>query len=139
MASSSCLGCASLYLAFAASALLAGCGTEPLRDAPSAAPSTGPRADAAADAGPPAAVVAGAGLPAADPGVVLPAGTGREILLAKCLGCHDLGGLDLFQAFYRRDDWRALVQTMVTHGAAVDELEVEVLTEYLATYFGPPE
>ena len=72
-----------------------------------------------------------------DPGIELPPGPGREILLADCLGCHDLGGLDLFANFYNREDWRALVLTMAAHGAAIDAREVEQLADYLALNFGP--
>jgi hypothetical protein len=79
---------------------------------------------------------AGAPVQFADPGIELPPGDGRGILLGECLGCHDLGGLTLFSGFYRRDDWRVLVQTMVTHGATIDAAEVEILADYLALNFG---
>jgi cytochrome c5 len=69
-------------------------------------------------------------------GVELPAGRGREILIASCLGCHELTTLPLFAQFYTRDSWRTLVLTMKEHGAAVDGAEIEVLTEYLARHFG---
>jgi mono/diheme cytochrome c family protein len=71
-----------------------------------------------------------------DPGIELPEGPGREILLNQCLGCHDLGGLDLFASFYTRDDWHRLVETMVAHGATVDTAGVETLADYLALNFG---
>ena len=70
-------------------------------------------------------------------GIALPAGPGRELLLRDCTGCHDLGGLALFQDFYTRDDWHALVETMVGHGAATAPDEVEVVTDYLAQHFSP--
>ena len=69
-------------------------------------------------------------------GVELPAGPGRELLLRDCLGCHDLGGLALYQGFYTRDDWLVLVQTMVAHGAATDAAEAETVADYLAQHFG---
>jgi mono/diheme cytochrome c family protein len=72
-----------------------------------------------------------------DPGIELPPGAGREILLADCLGCHDLGGLDLFASFYTREDWRTMVLTMAAHGATIDAAEVEQLADYLALHFGP--
>ena len=79
------------------------------------------------------------GEPAAftDPGIDLAAGEGREILLTKCLGCHDLGGIDLFAAFYSREDWRRLIETMVAHGAPVDTEEAEVVVDYLALHYSP--
>jgi hypothetical protein len=75
--------------------------------------------------------------PAFEPGVDLPAGRGREILMASCLNCHELSALPLFAAFYTRDSWRTLVLTMKEHGADVDGAEIEVLADYLAQYFGP--
>jgi hypothetical protein len=87
----------------------------------------------------PAGLSQGAIAPAAagtDPGIELPEGPGREILLNQCLGCHDLGGLDLFASFYTRDDWHRLVETMVAHGATVDTAGVETLADYLALNFG---
>ena len=76
-------------------------------------------------------------LPAADPGLELPPGPGRDILLTDCLGCHDLGGIELFAGFYTRADWQLLVETMVAHGATVDAAGVELLADYLARHFGP--
>jgi len=70
-------------------------------------------------------------------GVELPPGAGRNILLNACLGCHDLGGLVLFDGFYTRERWQELVLTMVAQGASVDPVEVDVLADYLALYFGP--
>jgi hypothetical protein len=72
-----------------------------------------------------------------DPGIELPLGAGRDILLADCLGCHDLGGLDLFKGYYGREDWRTMVLTMAAHGATIDASEVEQLADYLALHFGP--
>jgi competence protein ComEA len=75
--------------------------------------------------------------PAFDAGVELPAGPGREILIASCLSCHELTALPLFASFYTRDSWRALVLTMKEHGAPVDGDDIEVLADYLARHFGP--
>ena len=75
--------------------------------------------------------------PAYEPGVELPAGRGREILVASCLSCHDLGGLAAFKGFYTRDSWRALVLTMAANGAEIDGSEIEVLADYLEQHFGP--
>lgn len=70
-------------------------------------------------------------------GVELPPGTGRDILVADCLSCHELSALALFKGFYTRDSWRDLVVTMRANGAALDDAEVEVLADYLAQHFGP--
>jgi hypothetical protein len=69
-------------------------------------------------------------------GVELPAGRGREILIASCLGCHELTTLPLFAQFYTRDSWRTLVLTMKEQGAEVDGTEIEALADYLARHFG---
>lgn len=74
---------------------------------------------------------------AADPGIRLPPGSGRDVLLRACIDCHDLGGLNLFRSFYARDEWHELVLTMVSHGAALGNAEVELLADYLAEHFGP--
>jgi hypothetical protein len=105
MASSGCRARASLPLLLFALAAVAGCGG---------------RAVAPVNA-----------LPPLDPGIELPAGQGREILLARCLGCHNLGGLELFDDFYTREDWHQLLETMVAHGAAIDAEELEVVADYL--------
>jgi hypothetical protein len=73
----------------------------------------------------------------ADPGIDLPAGPGRDLLLARCLGCHDLGGLELFGSFYTRDDWHQLLETMVAHGARLDSAEVELVADYLGLHYSP--
>ncbi len=77
-------------------------------------------------------------LPAQDPGIELPAGPGRELLLSRCLGCHDLGGLELFGDFYTREDWLMLLETMVAHGAQADATELEVIADYLGLHYSQP-
>ncbi len=74
---------------------------------------------------------------AVEAGVELPEGPGREILVASCLSCHQLGGLALFKGYYTRDLWRSLVVTMTAYGAEVDGAEIEVLADYLEQHFGP--
>ena len=74
--------------------------------------------------------------PDVEAGIELPDGAGRDALLSACLGCHDLGGLDLFASFYSRDDWRVLVLTMVETGAAIAPAEVEAIADYLGRHFG---
>ena len=75
-----------------------------------------------------------------DAGIDLPAGSGRDLLVSACLGCHDLGGLTLFSNFYTRDDWRTLVLTMIESGASIAPAEVEAIADYLGRHFGtgPP-
>lgn len=70
-----------------------------------------------------------------DPGIDLAEGPGRELLLSRCLGCHDLGGLELFDDFYTREDWHQLLETMVAHGADVDAAELELVADYLGLHY----
>lgn len=70
-------------------------------------------------------------------GAMLPAGEGRDILKAACVSCHDLGGLPAFACCYGADHWRALLATMVEHGAELDEAQLAALADYLARHFGP--
>jgi cytochrome c5 len=67
----------------------------------------------------------------------LPPGQGREILAAACTSCHDLGGLGPFRGYYDAARWRRLVETMIAHGAKLDETEVTALVDYLVEHFGP--
>ena len=123
MASSGCRALASFTVLLLGLAAVAGCGGRAIVPvAPGAAP-------AGADAGTAAAAVGT--LPTEDPGVELPAGPGRELLLSRCLGCHNLGGLELFNDYYTREDWHMLLETMVAHGAKVDAAELEIVADYL--------
>ena len=92
-----------------------------------------PAARGAATTGTPAAAAVIS--TAQDPGIDLPAGPGRELLLSRCLGCHDLGGLELFGDFYTREDWHQLLETMVAHGAEVDADELELVADYLGLHY----
>jgi hypothetical protein len=113
-----------------AAATSGGCATAPTREVGPGAttePASGVEPAPRGEAAPP---------PAFDAGVELPEGRGRELLVASCLGCHDLTGLPLFAPFYTRDSWHTLVVTMQAHGADVDAAEIEVLADYLAQHFG---
>ncbi|HEX6998750.1 MAG TPA: cytochrome c [Gammaproteobacteria bacterium] len=88
-------------------------------------------------------VPASAEAAAPDPGAAnpatrgLPPGEGRAILARACVGCHDLGGLSAYRGYYDAARWRGLVETMIAHGAQLDETEVTQLVQYLAEHFGP--
>jgi cytochrome c5 len=70
-------------------------------------------------------------------GAMLPAGEGRDILKAACISCHDLGGLQAYKGYYDAEKWRAMLVTMVGHGAQLNEDQLAVLTAYLDRHFGP--
>ena len=66
-----------------------------------------------------------------------PPGPGRDVLAAACTNCHDLGGIEPFRGYYDAARWRRLVDTMIAHGAKLDETETDVLVAYLVEHFGP--
>jgi len=66
----------------------------------------------------------------------LPAGKGREILENSCTSCHEFEEIVMHRGKYGRDDWRAVVRTMIEYGAQVDAKDVDVLVDYLAEHLG---
>ena len=80
-----------------------------------------------------ACVLASAALIAADD---LPDGEGKKILETSCTTCHDLTEVTKLRGFYSRAQWRDVVVTMKEYGAAIDDRQVEVLTDYLAANLG---
>lgn len=72
-----------------------------------------------------------------EPGIELPEGEGRELLVNACTKCHDLKGLPAYQGYWGRQRWRNMVETMVKNGASLDESQVAVVTDYLTEFFGP--
>jgi len=66
-----------------------------------------------------------------------PPGPGRDVLAAACANCHNLGGIEPFRGYYDAARWRRLVDTMIAHGAKLDETETDVLVDYLVEHFGP--
>ena len=80
-----------------------------------------------------ACLLAGAVMIAADD---LPDGEGKKILEKSCTTCHDLTEVTKLRGFYSRAQWRDVVVTMKEYGAAIDDKQVEVLTDYLAAHLG---
>jgi virginiamycin B lyase len=67
----------------------------------------------------------------------LPAGEGRAIVEQACTGCHNLEGLWAYQGYYDERRWRGLVDTMIAHGAELNETDTTRLVDYLVEHFGP--
>ncbi len=65
--------------------------------------------------------------------VVLPAGAGKGVAQAHCLGCHD--ATRLAAPGHGKDGWQNVVDRMMKIGAELDAAEVPVLVEYLARNF----
>ncbi len=70
------------------------------------------------------------------PGIELPEGEGRVLLLAACTRCHDLKGLPAYRGYWDDTRWRSMVETMVKNGAPLDAQQTGVLAAYLARHFG---
>lgn len=65
----------------------------------------------------------------------LPAGPGREAVVARCLSCHES---DLIaQQRLSRIGWTRSVDKMIRWGAMVDPDEREPMLDYLAAHFAP--
>lgn len=64
----------------------------------------------------------------------LPAGSGRALILESCVQCHDLRPV----VSQRKSEmaWRRSIDEMIWRGAALKPGEAEVITRYLATWFG---
>lgn len=61
---------------------------------------------------------------------------GRQTTMNMCAGaCH---GADHFVgAHYTAEEWRKIVLQMVSNGAQLFPAEIDAITSYLATNFGP--
>ena len=59
----------------------------------------------------------------------------KMILETACTACHDL---DLVQDEHlSKEDWRMLVNSMISKGAGVEDKDVPMLVDYLAKTYGP--
>ena len=76
---------------------------------------------------------------AAAPGDELPDGAGKTVLTRACTTCHDLDEVTKFKGYYTRAQWKDIVVTMKEYGATLDEGEVDVLADYLASAIGKKE
>ena len=65
----------------------------------------------------------------------LPEGHGREILTSVCQQCHGIEGV--LSQRHPQEDWKDLVNSMVSNGAPLTDEEVDTLSEYLGKNFGP--
>ena len=72
------------------------------------------------------------------PGIELPEGEGKVLLLAACIRCHDLKGLPAYRGYWDNTRWRSMVESMMKNGAALDPQQTGVLADYLAQHFGKP-
>jgi mono/diheme cytochrome c family protein len=64
----------------------------------------------------------------------LPAGSGKELVEARCVTCHDL--LRIVASRRPKTDWDAIVANMANRGATATPEERQTIVSYLATQFG---
>lgn len=63
----------------------------------------------------------------------LPAGSGKEIVAAQCVQCHQLNRVT--RAGHTREEWQRVLDSMVTSGATLKPDEAPVVVDYLAKNF----
>jgi cytochrome c5 len=61
----------------------------------------------------------------------LPDAPAKKVLQRACTTCHDLDEVTKFKGYYTRAQWKDIVVTMKDYGAALDDSEVEILSEYI--------
>ena len=65
----------------------------------------------------------------------LPEGSGKGLVAEACVGCHDLSRI--VSQPRRGEEWRRIVQEMVSLGTRLSEGEAETVIDYLSTSFRP--
>lgn len=59
----------------------------------------------------------------------------RELVEVVCASCHDLTVVT--ERTGTKDEWKAVVQSMVARGADLSEKEADLVTDYLARQYPP--
>ena len=85
------------------------------------------------------AVIVSSSTTRAAPGDELPDAPAKKVLLRACTMCHDLDEVTKFKGYYTRAQWKDIVVTMREYGAALEDNEVEPLTDYLFAAVGKKE
>lgn len=70
------------------------------------------------------------------PGIELPEGQHRALVERVCTRCHDLKGLQAYKGYWNREQWKAMVDTMVKHGASLGPDQSSHVIDYLTEHFG---
>ena len=74
-----------------------------------------------------------------EPGIPLPDDEGKALVLRACTGCHTLEGVPAFRKYWGYRHWLPMVETMIDHGARLDDEEKVAVTRYLARHYGTGE
>lgn len=64
----------------------------------------------------------------------LPDGPGKDVTVKACTSCHDADNFTSKK--HTKAEWKEVVDTMVAYGAEVSDADSEIITTYLAKYFG---
>jgi mono/diheme cytochrome c family protein len=64
----------------------------------------------------------------------LPPGSGKELVEARCVTCHDL--LRVVASRRQKTEWDGIVANMISRGATATPEERQTIVAYLATQFG---
>ena len=71
-----------------------------------------------------------------EPGIELPEDAGRDLILRACTRCHTLEGVPAYRKYWGFRHWLPMVETMIDHGAKLDDEEKIIVSRYLAKYYG---
>ncbi|HWP85410.1 MAG TPA: hypothetical protein VNN17_09485 [Terriglobia bacterium] len=66
---------------------------------------------------------------------MLPEGPGKDVVATVCTNCHSLENVVTLRL--SRQEWSGLVNDMIARGAPAFDDQFEIITNYLATNFGP--
>ena len=72
-------------------------------------------------------------VPAIAQDVVLPDGKGKDIVQQACADCHGLE--QIVNNPMSAEKWRTTVEKMVKKGASVSPEQLDIVVDYLASYF----
>jgi competence ComEA-like helix-hairpin-helix protein len=67
----------------------------------------------------------------------LPDGPGKEIVIKKCLPCHNVRVTTARRGSGSADEWEQVVNKMVSQGAELSDDEIDLVVQYLSVNYGP--
>lgn len=67
----------------------------------------------------------------------LPDGPGKEVIIKKCLPCHNVRVTTAHRGAGTTDEWEKVVDKMVSQGAELSDDDIDLAVNYLTTYYGP--
>jgi competence ComEA-like helix-hairpin-helix protein len=67
----------------------------------------------------------------------LPSGPGKEVVIQKCLPCHNVRVTTAKRGSGSTEEWEQVIDKMVSQGAELSDDEIDLVVQYLSTYYGP--